>query len=57
MYKLSPSVFGKEVVTKDNGNGSFVSFFADPANTDYQAYLKFLEEGGQPEPADEVSGE
>ena len=25
----------------------------DPANTDYQAYLKFLEEGGQPLPADE----
>jgi hypothetical protein len=24
----------------------------DPANTDYQAYLKFLEEGGQPLPAD-----
>jgi hypothetical protein len=26
----------------------------DPANTDYQAYLKFLEDGGIPEPADEV---
>ena len=25
----------------------------DPANTDYQQYLKFLEEGGQPLPADE----
>jgi hypothetical protein len=25
----------------------------DPANTDYQAYLKFLAEGGQPLPADE----
>ena len=25
----------------------------DPANTDYQAYLKWLEEGGQPLPADE----
>jgi hypothetical protein len=25
----------------------------DPANTDYQAYLKFLEEGGQPLPAEE----
>ena len=24
----------------------------DPANTDYQAYLKFLEEGGVPEPAE-----
>ena len=25
----------------------------DPANTDYIAYLKFLEEGGQPLPAEE----
>ena len=25
----------------------------DPQNNDYQAYLKFLEEGGQPLPADD----
>ena len=25
----------------------------DPANTDYQAYLKWLDEGGVPLPADE----
>ena len=30
---------------------TFIPF--DPANTDYQQYLKFLEEGGQPLPADE----
>ena len=27
----------------------------DPANTDYQAYLKWLAEGNQPLPADEVT--
>ena len=30
-----------------------ISIPIDPDNTDYQAYLKFLEEGGQPLPAEE----
>jgi hypothetical protein len=33
-------------------DGAYIPF--DPANSDYQAYLKFLEEGGQPLPPDEV---
>lgn len=39
----------------DAGNSFSIPF--DPDNTDYQAYLKWLAEGNEPLPADEVSGE
>jgi hypothetical protein len=39
----------QQFVIKD-GN-TFIPF--DPANTDYQAYLKWLDEGNTPLPADE----
>ena len=57
MYKLYVAGFG---TTEPNaamtvGVEPQVSFLFDPANTDYQAYLKFIEEGGQPLPADEVT--
>jgi len=52
MYKLQFSQFANKVVSvlriKDN-----TSIPLDPANTDYQAYLKWLAEGNTPEPADE----
>jgi len=32
-------------------DNAFIPF--DPANTDYQAYLKWLSEGNEPEPAEE----
>ena len=52
MYKLTrPNYFGVvECVVRLSDNAT-IPF--DPANTDYQAYLKWVEEGGITEPADE----
>ena len=53
MYKLVKSPISGEikVVNKQEGN-LLLSIPFDPANTDYQAYLKWLAEGNTPEPAD-----
>ena len=52
MYKLLKSIFGEPSSVLKDG---ITSIPFDPANTDYQAYLKWLEEGGVPLPADEVT--
>ena len=49
-YKLLPETsIGMQNVLRSDG----WSIPFDPANTDYQQYLKWLEEGNQPEPAEE----
>ena len=54
MYKLLPN----DIFTGATSNmvkriidGAFIPF--DPANTDYQAYLKWVEEGNTPISSDE----
>jgi hypothetical protein len=52
MYKLKPTTWhGKPTSVIRLSDNAFIPFDSD--NTDYQAYLKWLEEGNQPLPADE----
>ena len=53
MYKLIfDNLNNKQSGILRLSDGACIPF--DPANTDYQAYLKWLDDGNTPEPADEV---
>jgi hypothetical protein len=52
MYKLQKDeCTGKVSVVNRLTDGASIPF--DPANTDYQEYLKWVAEGNTPEPAEE----
>ena len=54
MYKLIKSVMTGNIDSVQRlSDNAFIPF--DPANTDYQAYLKWLSEGNEPLPADEAN--
>jgi len=50
MYKLVNTLSNIQIVLRTTDN-AFIPF--DPANTDYQEYLKWIAEGNEPLPADE----
>ena len=52
MYKLYKNGFGDTNAVVRLSDNACIPF--DEANTDYQAYLKWVSEGNQPTPADEV---
>jgi hypothetical protein len=54
MYKLcfDHPIFGSSNTVMRLSDGASIPF--DPANTDYQAYLKWVSEGNTPLPAEET---
>ena len=55
MYKLQTDYNNKLCAVLRIADNVSIPF--DPANTDYAAYLAWLEAGNQPEAADEIKGE
>jgi hypothetical protein len=51
-YKLMPAWMN--VIQRIDESGECLSIPPDPANTDYAAYLAWLEEGNEPLPADPI---
>lgn len=54
MYKLSQPSFLSNEVTSIIRLSDKACIPIDESNTDYQKYLKWLEEGNEPLPADEL---
>jgi len=52
MYKECINIDGVVNTVQRLSDNAFIPF--DPANTDYQAYLQWLAEGNEPEPADDA---
>ena len=50
MYKLIKNIDGQIKIVLRIADNTFIPF--DPDNTDYQAYLKWLDEGNTPLPAE-----
>jgi hypothetical protein len=54
MYKIKTDEHGGKIILLEKGD-KLISFGENPSNTDYQEYLKWLEEGNTPEEAENMT--